>query len=85
VIATILTNTMVIIHLQYEAFSSQIPHIRKKTTLKSSWSHDQMKAALATVNPKMGIKTNFTEEEELTQELQCPVCRRPNYNSRERR
>jgi ABC-type iron transport system FetAB permease component len=46
-IATIVTNTMVIIHLAYEEFSSRMPHIRKETTSKASCSQDQLKAGSA--------------------------------------
>lgn len=48
-IATILTNTIGITRLHYEAFSSQMPHIQKKATSKASWSQGQLKAALAAV------------------------------------
>jgi hypothetical protein len=40
---------MLITHLHYEAFSSQMPLIRKKTTSKASWSQEQLKTALAAV------------------------------------
>jgi hypothetical protein len=49
VTATILTNTMVFTHLNYEALFSHMPHIRKETTSKTSWSKAQLKAALAAV------------------------------------
>jgi hypothetical protein len=38
---------MVISHLRFKAFYSQMPHIQKKTTSKTPWSQDQLKAALA--------------------------------------
>jgi hypothetical protein len=49
-------NTMVITHLRYEAFSSQMPHIRKKTISKASWSQDQLKTALTAVRSGRKIR-----------------------------
>jgi hypothetical protein len=49
-IEAIVTNIVVIKHLRYEAFSSQMLLIRKKTSSKESWSHGQLKAAFAAVS-----------------------------------
>jgi hypothetical protein len=82
VIATILTNKIVISHLRYmKRFLHRCLISEKRTTSKASWSQDQLKAALAAVRSGRKIREIGRQfdihEATIRQQLKCNLTRGP--------